>query len=145
MPYTSGVELELTTPALLFPAISLLLLAYTSRFLSLANLIRHLSDCFRESGATVLVAQIDNLRQRIRLIRAMQALGVLSFFLCVLCMLLLFLSQVVTAKVVFAASLLLLMGSLAMSVREIAISTRALNLSLEQLEHPDAPRRASPS
>jgi Protein of unknown function (DUF2721). len=36
------MEINLTTPALLFPAISLLLLAYTSRFLALAALMREL-------------------------------------------------------------------------------------------------------
>ena len=76
------MQLSLTTPALLFSAISLLLLAYTNRFLSLAALIRSLGN---QAGACgVADAQIANLRQRIRLIRWMQEAGVLSFTLCVL-------------------------------------------------------------
>jgi hypothetical protein len=36
------MELPITTPALLFPAISLLMISYTARFLHLANLARSL-------------------------------------------------------------------------------------------------------
>ncbi len=75
--------MELTTPALLFPAISLLLLAYTNRFLVLAQLIRQLHSSERDYFQSMVFQsmvqrQIANLRQRIALIRLMQALGVSS-------------------------------------------------------------------
>jgi hypothetical protein len=80
------MELSITTPALLFPAISLLMLAYTNRFLAIANLIRNLHDKYKKDpNEKHIVAQIRNLRVRIRLIRNMQAFGVISFLFCVVC------------------------------------------------------------
>ena len=129
-----GVSLELTTPALLFPAISLLLLAYTNRFLTLAGLIRELHGRYLEGHEDTVLGQIVNLRARVRLIRAMQALGVVSFFGCVLCMFSLFFGLLLVAQGVFALSLLLLMVSLGLSVWEIQMSVGALDLQLRDLE-----------
>lgn len=128
------VRLELTTPALLFPAISLLLLAYTNRFLTLAGLIRELHGRYREGHEDTVLGQIVNLRTRVRLIRAMQALGVASFFGCVFCMFSLFFGLMLVAQGVFALSLVLLMVSLALSVWEIQMSVGALDLQLRDLE-----------
>ncbi len=128
------MRLELTTPALLFPAISLLLLAYTNRFLTLAKLIRELHGRYLDGHEETVLGQIVNLRLRVRLIRAMQALGVASFFGCVFCMFLLFFGLMLAAQGVFALSLLLLMVSLGLSVWEIQISVGALDLQLRDLE-----------
>lgn len=133
------MELTLSTPALLFPAVSLLLLAYTNRFLALAALIRELQGRYREDPDPVIKSQIDNLRRRVNLIRAMQEAGVASLFLCVFCMFLLFAGFILVGKLVFAVSLLLLMISLALSVKEIHISVRALNLQLQDIQ--DAPEK----
>src|SRR5512136_3129899 len=121
------VELTLTTPALLFPAISLLLLAYTNRFLTLANLIRELHRSYKNNPEEIIIAQLSNLRYRVRLIRNMQIYGVSSFFGCVLCMLLLFAGQVIIAQYVFGISLFSLLVSLALSLREVQTSVDALN------------------
>ena len=126
------MEFTLTTPALLFPAISLLLLAYTNRYLTLAGLIRDLSDRLVKGPVESLTAQIGNLRNRIYLIRSMQLLGVISFFLCVVTMLLVFLGQKAAGEVVFAASLICLLISLAYSIREISISVKALDIQLSE-------------
>ena len=128
------MRLELTTPALLFPAISLLLLAYTNRFLTLAGLIRELHGRYREGHEEAVLEQIANLRSRVRLIRAMQALGVASFFGCVFCMFSLFFGLMLVAQSVFALSLVLLMVSLALSVWEIQMSVGALDVQLRDLE-----------
>jgi len=84
------MDINLTTPALLFPAISLLLLAFTNRFLALANLIRQLHANYKNDPDEILLGQIANIRYRINLIRDMQAYGVSSLLLCVICMLALF-------------------------------------------------------
>lgn len=124
--------MELTTPALLFPAISLLLLAYTNRFLVLAQLIRQLHSS--ESGRVDTVRrQISNLRKRVALIRMMQALGVVSFLACTLSMFSLFVHQQRLAEVMFGISLLLLAASLVVSFYEIVISTAAIEAELEDL------------
>ncbi|TVQ71592.1 MAG: DUF2721 domain-containing protein [Balneolaceae bacterium] len=124
------MTLDLATPALLFPAISLLLLAYTNRFLTLATLIRTLHDRYKKEEDVILFYQIKNLRLRTRLIRDMQVLGVVSLFLSALCMLLLFQGLMTAAKYTFGASLLFLLASLALSIWEIQISIRALSIQL---------------
>ncbi|HOO92928.1 MAG TPA: DUF2721 domain-containing protein, partial [Opitutales bacterium] len=77
------MELTLTTPALMFSTLSLLLLAYTNRFLGLASRIRSLHDHYIRNPDAVLFAQISSLRKRVHLIRDMQASGIVSLFLCV--------------------------------------------------------------
>lgn len=128
------MELTLTTPALLFPAISLLLLAYTSRFLALAALIRELYKRYKEEPDERIKGQLQNLKYRIGIIRNMQVFGVASFFGCVLCMVLLFTEFSVAAKWVFGGSLLLLLISLALSLREVQVSIDALSLQIHDVE-----------
>ena len=128
------MDITLTTPALLFPAISLLLLAYTNRFLTLANLIRELHRSYKNDPEEIIIAQLSNLRYRMELIRNMQIFGVSSFFSCVLCMLTLLAGLILISKIIFAASLVLLMLSLALSLREVQISVHALNYRLSDLE-----------
>jgi hypothetical protein len=130
------MEIDLATPALLFPAISLLLLAYTNRFLGLASLIRGLAARYVDTGDRLLIGQISNLRFRLTLIRRMQAFGVASIFMCVVCMFALFAGQQGVGKALFGASLVLLMVSLGLSFREIQLSTLALNIQLSNLEPP---------
>jgi len=124
------MELTLSTPALLFPAISLLLLAYTNRFIVLANLVRDLYSKYKEEPSEILSGQIHNLNKRIDIIRNMQILGVSSFFFCVFCMFLIFAKQEMAASIVFGGSLILLMASLALSLMEIQISVNALKIQL---------------
>lgn len=128
------MEINLTTPALLFPAISLLLLAYTNRFLTIATLIRSLHSKYKKEPDELTLGQIKNLRLRVKLIRNMQALGVLSLLLCVVCMFLIFSGNLPLAKVIFGVSLLLLIASLAVSAWEIQISVKALNIQLSDIE-----------
>ena len=128
------MELTLTTPALLFPAISLLLLAYTNRFLTLANLIRELHRSYKSNPEEIIFAQIVNLRYRVALIRNMQIFGVGSFFGCVLCMLTLFAGYMLVSKYIFGLSLVSLMVSLVISLREVQVSVDALNVRLSDLE-----------
>ena len=128
------MELTLSTPALLFPAISLLLLAYTNRFLTLANLIRELHRSYKTQPDPIIKAQIQNLRYRVILIRNMQSFGVSSFFLCVVCMFVLFTGRQDLGQWIFGGSLILLMASLALSLREVQVSVDALNYRLSDLE-----------
>ncbi|MFP4089952.1 MAG: DUF2721 domain-containing protein [Cyclobacteriaceae bacterium] len=127
-------EITLTTPALLFPAISLLLLAYTNRFLTIAGLIRKLHSDYKSSPDQLIMGQLQNLRKRVVLIKNMQILGISSLFLCVFCMFLIFASEYLAGKITFGISLLLLLASLGLSIREIYISVNALNIQLSDLE-----------
>jgi len=126
--------MTLTTPALLFPAISLLLLAYTNRFLVLAQLIRGLNKRDNEGLELVVKRQISNLRTRLFLIRAMQSAGVLSFLLCTIAMFLIFVDMPFSGSILFGLSLTSLTISLFLSLFEVHISTRAIEIELESME-----------
>jgi hypothetical protein len=119
------MEINLTTPALLFPAISLLMLAYTNRFLTLATIIRNLYDRY---------GQIRNLRYRTYLIRNMQIFGVLSLLFCMISMFCLFSGWVTGGQWSFAVALVLMMVSMLISLRELMISVGALDVLLEDME-----------
>ena len=128
------MELTLNTPSLLFPAISLLMLAYTNRFLSLAKLIRDLYTEYSTTKEQKLLVQIQSLRHRLNLIRYMQFFGISSILLCVICMLLIFTGELSFARIIFQLSLVLLAMSLSLTVWEIQISTNALSVELSDLE-----------
>ena len=123
-------ELTLTTPALLFSAVSLILLAYTNRFLSYAQL----RDRYMENPTDITVAQIENLRKRLNLTRTMQGLGIASLFLCVVSMFFIYIGLQLLSAYVFGVALLLLIASLGVSFREIQISTRSLEIYLGTME-----------
>lgn len=127
-------ELTLTTPALLFSAISLIMLAYTNRFLAYAAIIRNLSDKYLERKEVVLIRQINNLKLRLNLTRWMQILGISSLLLCVLTMFLIYIDQHNAAVWIFGFAMLLLILSLALLIREIQISTLALEHHLKDME-----------
>lgn len=126
--------LELTTPALLFPAISLLLLAYTNRFLVTAQLIRGLSANARDGKVPKASKQIKNLKKRVDLIKLMQILGVASLLLCTLSMFLLFIEYSLLGNIIFGISLVLMCASLIVAIKEIAISTNAIEMELEGIK-----------
>ena len=128
------MDFNITTPALLFSAISLWMLSFTNRFLAVANLVRQFVAQYTEHPDQGIKKQLDNFRIRLMLIKYTQFFGVLSFFLCVLCMFLIFAGQVFIAEIVFAASLVVLMASIAVSLYEVFISIGALKLELEKID-----------
>ncbi len=134
------MDINVTTPAVLFPAVSLLLLAYTNRFLSLAGVIRKLHADHKAAPQPIYLDQIASLRRRIRLVRNMQFFGVTSLLLCTICMFLVFLDWYEAAEWMFSASLVVMIVSLIISLVEIQISIHALDLHLQDVERPDAPR-----
>ncbi len=135
------MDINITTPALLFPAISLLLLAFTNRFLALANLVRQLHSTYKTNPDEIVLGQIANLRYRINLIRDMQAMGASSLLLCVVSMFALFLGWIDAGKWIFAASLVLMAIALFMSILEIRVSVGALDLQLKDMEQEENKRR----
>ena len=128
------MEITLTTPALLFPTVSLLMLAYTNRFLTLATIIRTLRDRYSKDREETLIHQIANLRYRVHLIRNMQIFGVLSLLFCVLSMFALFAGWVFGGQLSFAFALVLMIVSLGISLRELQVSVGALDLLLMDME-----------
>lgn len=128
------MDLSLTTPAIFFPAISLLLLAYNNRFLAVATLIRNLHQQYRDKPQRSTYGQITNLRKRLYVIRNMQAFGISGMLGCVSCIFILYLGYQQIGEVVFVISLVLLLISLVFSLKEILISVRALEIQLSDLE-----------
>lgn len=129
------MDISINTPALLFPAISLIMLAYTNRFLALATRVRSLhSEYNKTQNNSVVHGQIKNLRFRIKLIKQMQALGVMAFLSCIICMYFIYIEWMIMSHWVFAFSLLSFSCSLALSLWEIQLSTKALELELSDME-----------
>jgi hypothetical protein len=131
------MDININTPALLFPAISLIMLAYTNRFLALANVVRNLHDRYHnmdDSKKPLIHAQIKNLRSRMRIIRNMQILGVTSFIVALVCMYAIYTENMSTARYLFAGSLILFGTSLVLSLWELFISTHSIEIELSDLE-----------
>ena len=132
------IDININTPALLFPAITLLMLAYTNRFLSLASLVRKLHEEYnRGEKEKNILSQIKNIRTRINLIRYMQGLSVMSFLCCVLCMYTIYRGWSMLANIIFAGSLIFLFLSILLSLLEINKSTKAIELVLSDIEELD--------
>ena len=126
-------ELSLTTPALLFSAISLIMLAYTNRFLAYAAVVRNLHAKYQERKDAILLDQIKNLSTRLQLTRWMQIFGIVSLLLCVLTMFLIYIELHTLAVYVFGIALILLIVSLGLLIREIQISVDALSLHISDI------------
>jgi hypothetical protein len=127
-------EISINTPALLFPAISLLMLAYTNRFFAIANRVRTLHEVYKTENEKTVFKQIEILRRRLNMIRNMQALGVGSFLCCIICVYFIFSNHMMAAHILFVISILCLVASLLISLAEIIISTRAVELELSDIE-----------
>lgn len=128
-------QLTLTTPSILFSAISLIMLAYTNRFLAYAQVIRNLKAVHESNPTVVTQMQMDNLRKRLYITRSMQIFGVSSLLLCVVCTLFIYIGWQMAAAYTFGISLLLLVISLGLSIKELMISVKALEYHLDDMEN----------
>jgi hypothetical protein len=135
------MELTIQTPALLFPAISLLMLSYTNRFLAISSLIRKLYADYETTHQAVLISQIKNLRRRVYLIRWAQFFAIMSMLGCTLTMFLVYENWQGTAKGIFGLSLVLMIVSLLLCIWEIFLSADALRLLLIDLEEKEKQHR----
>jgi len=131
------MEITVTTPALLFPAVSLILLAYTNRFQAVSKRIRDLKEVYKLTHKGFHFEQIRSLRRRLIMIRNMQVLGVASLLGCVCTMFFLFIGEEIFGRWMFVVSLILMIISLILSLKELTLSIQALNLELTDLEKED--------
>lgn len=127
------MSLTLSIPALLFPAISLTMLAYNARYLAIAALIRQLHKEFKENTTSPLAKQIKQLRKRLEIIKNMQASAIASFLLAAITMFLVYVEFEVLANIIFGISLAFLMLSLVLSLVEVWLSTKALGIQLQDM------------
>ncbi len=128
------MQLNLSIPALLFPAISLTMLAYNARYLAIAALIRQLHKQFEQTSTQPLRRQINQLRTRLGIIKNMQASAIISFLLAAVTMFLIYVEMHVWANIIFGISLVFLMISLVLSLLEVQLSTKALGIQLKNME-----------
>lgn len=128
------MDFTIQTPTLLFSAISLLMLAYTNRFVVIAGLIRDLYAKYQEKPDDIIKGQLINLRQRMKIIRNMQVFGALSFFFSVLSLMLIFIDLVLLAEILFGFSLVMMLVSLLLLILELNISVNALNIQLKDFD-----------
>lgn len=128
------MQLTLSIPALLFPAISLTMLAYNARYLAIAALIRNLHSEYSKDATAPLKKQIEQLRKRLDIIKNMQATAIISFLLAAVTMFLVYVELEVWANVIFGISLVFLMISLILSLIEVQLSTKALGIQLKNME-----------
>ena len=131
------MTLEISTPALLFPAVSLLFLSYTNRFLHLAALVRKLHGDWQQDHEDSARVQIGNLRKRLFLIRWMQLLGAMSLLLCVISMIAILMERQGLANFTFFTAVVVMSFSLASLIVEVLISGGALRILLKQMEKPE--------
>ena len=129
------MQLTLSIPALLFPAISLTMLAYNARYLAIAALIRQLHKQFEATSSAPLKKQINQLRKRLAIIKNMQASAIISFLLSAITMFLIYVEMNVWANIIFGVSLIFLMVSLILSLIEVQLSTKALSIQLSKMEN----------
>ena len=128
------MQLTLSIPALLFPAISLSMLAYNARYLAIAALIRQLHQRYQETESAAIGLQVKQLRKRLTIIKNMQAVAIMSFLLAVVTMFLIYVELDFWANLVFGVSLFALMISLVLSLIEVQLSTKALGIQLKDMD-----------
>jgi len=128
------MNFTIQTPTLLFSAISLLMLAYTNRFVVIAGLIRDLYAKYQEQPDDIIKGQLLNLRKRMKIIRNMQVFGALSFFFSVLSLMTIFIDLVLVAEILFGISLVMMLVSLLLLIMELNISVHALNIQLKDFD-----------
>ena len=132
--------LDLTTAALMFPAIPFLMLTFGTRFTVVSELIRKIHD---EYAAEInlddvrtkrMLGEISTLKKRLLMIQINQTLTSLSFFVNLLTIFGLFMGYQYLSKLLFAIVLILLMLAIILFIVEIGIATKSLNLHLEDLD-----------
>ena len=134
------MDITINTPAILFPAISLIILAYTNRFLALANRVRLLHEKYQEvEDKKIIHSQIKNMRYRIRMIKNMQGLAVFSILSCIVSMYCIYLEKMDLANILFGVGMFAFIASLILSLREIQLSTKALEMELSDMEDLEDP------
>jgi uncharacterized Tic20 family protein len=128
------MDFSISTPALLFSAISLLILAYTNKFLALSSLIRQMVEQYERHNDEGILKQIHNFQIRLRMIKYTQVFGVVSFLFCIISMFLIFVNRIIPAEISFGISLISIFISLFLSLQEIFLSIGALNIELNRIK-----------
>ena len=126
-------------PALLFPAIPLMMISFGNRYTSLATLIRKIHDKLITTKSSELVIdhyfdQIKILTRRLTLVRSVQTLSGISFLFNLLTIFTNYINIEVLALNFFGLSVLVFSIAIILFIYEIQLSTKALSKHLEDLK-----------
>ena len=125
-------EISISTPALVFPALTVLMLAYTNRFIAISKRVRALHTEHKENPTDRIYAQIQLLKKRLIYIRNMQTLAIVGFLINLVSMFFILLAIKTIGGILFAFSLAFITGSLVVSLYEIHISVNAMSIQLQE-------------
>ena len=132
--------LDLTTAALVLPAIPFLMLTFGTRFTVVTELIRKIHDEYAANidlddvRAKRMLGEISTLKKRLLMIQVNQTLASLSFFVNLSTVFSLYMGNQYLAKLLFGIVLGLLMLAIILFIIEIGIATKSLNLHLSDLD-----------
>jgi hypothetical protein len=132
----SSLALNPAVPALIFPAISLLFLAYTNRFLGLTAVARKMLAAHLAEAQPHWEVQLINIRRRLHLIRQMQMMGLGSIILAALSMGALVNAFERLGQGLFVCSLVCFIGSMGICVHEIKLSIDAIEVEFKRAKIP---------
>lgn len=128
------MEITLTTPALLFPAIAILMLGYVNRYLGTASVIRTFKKDYDAGYKHIeVVSQINILKKRIELSRQMLTAGILALLFACLSMFLIFAGLQLAGIVIFSLSLIAMIISMFISLYETSLSNKALLIEVNDI------------
>jgi len=135
--------LDLTTAALVLPAIPFLMLTFGTRFTVVTELIRKIHDEYAadidldDVRAKRMLGEISTLKKRLLMIQVNQTLASLSFFVNLSTVFALYMQYQYLSKLLFGIVLGLLMLAIILFIIEIGIATKSLNLHLSDLDTND--------
>jgi hypothetical protein len=144
---SSMPETSIFVPAILFPAIPLMMINFGNRYSTMSALIRRIHDEFVSrpemppENAERYLGQIATLRRRLYLVRAMQTMAATAFFLNLATMLAIYARLPLPAHGLFTVVLAFMMAAMLLFVVEIQISAKALELHLSDVHDMEAARR----
>lgn len=125
-------EITISTPALVFPALSVLMLAYTNRFIAISKRVRSLHAEHKNKPHRNLRDQIKSLHRRLRFIRNMQFFAITGFLINMVSIFMILVGLAKVATVLFGLSLICIIASLIISIMEINMSVQAMTIELAE-------------
>ena len=129
-------DLNFWYPALLFPAIPLMMIVFGNRYSSLSKLIRDLHDRFLKEDEVrdKFTEQIELLTDRLFLVKSMQTLAGLAFIANLLTIFFRYIDVPSVAFSLFGVATILLSASILLFVIEIQKSSSALSKHISDLK-----------
>ncbi len=130
------MNIDYTVTALMFPAIPLLMGVYSNRFHTLSKLIRELHDehVYEKHIPAEWKKQFINLSKRISILKWTIMFAAFGFLFNMLTVFALYLDSLFVARVIFGSCCLSMIISIGFFIREIQISTNALNLHMSDMD-----------